>query len=186
MSDKLAAGNTKRPPKRVTPIGLSELRRMVEALPNSPKVTRDRALLLLGFAAGLRRSELVAVNVEDVEIIGDLGLIVSLRRSKKPGDARAIGIPYGRESCPVRAVQDWIKTSGIKGGPLFRPVDQAGTVSDRRISDRSVARIVQRAARRAGLNPAQFAGDSLRAGLAAAAAQAPPPFEQHDWKEVST
>jgi integrase len=162
-------------PHQVAPIGLKELQAMIAALPHSSKGIRDRALLLLGFAGALRRSELVALDVTDVTP-SDNGLVVMLRRSKtdQEGEGRTVGIPYGShlETCPVRAVQMWLQTSEITEGPIFRPVDQHGVIGLTRLSDRSVARIIQSSAKRAGLDPEQFAGHSLRAGLATAAAAA--------------
>jgi integrase len=72
----------------------------------------------------------------------------------------------------VRAVQAWLNLAEIDEGPIFRSVDQHGRIATVRLSDRSVARIIQTAAKRAGLDPDQFAGHSLRAGLATAAAAA--------------
>jgi integrase len=159
----------------VAPIGLQELKAMVAALPRSTKGIRDRALLLMGFAGALRRSELVALDVTNVTA-SDNGLLIMLRRSKtdQEGAGRTVGIPYGShlETCPVRAVQAWLQASEITKGPIFRPVDQHGIIASTRLSDRSVARIIQSAAKRAGLDPEQFAGHSLRAGLATAAAAA--------------
>lgn len=162
-------------PHQVAPIGLKELKAMVGALPQSTKGIRDRALLLLGFAGALRRSELVALDVTDVTPT-DNGLLIMLRRPKtdQEGEGRTVGIPYGShlETCPVRAVQAWFQSSEITEGPIFRPVDQHGVIGATRLSDRSVARIIQSSAKRAGLDPEQFAGHSLRAGLATAAAAA--------------
>jgi site-specific recombinase XerD len=162
-------------PDQVAPIAVRELRAMVEALPDTTKGTRDRALLLLGFAGALRRSELVALDFSDLKGV-DSGLLVTLRRSKTDQDAegRQVGIPYGShlETCPVRSVRAWLEVSAIGEGPVLRSVDQRGRIGSGRLADRSVARIIQDAAERAGLDPAQFAGHSLRAGLATAAAAA--------------
>lgn len=151
-----------------------ELRRLLATCdPQTFAGARDRALLLLGFAGGFRRSELVALDTADLEETGD-GLRVRLRRSKTDPEAhgREVGIPFGSHpgTCPVRAVRAWLSAIGAVTGPLFRPVDRHGAVGSGRLSDRGVARIVQRAARRAGLDPSRYAGHSLRAGLAIAAA----------------
>jgi integrase len=152
-----------------------DVRAMVAALPPSPTGRRDRALLLLGFAGAFRRSELVALDVEDVQRTRD-GLVVTLRRGKtdQEGQGRQIGIPYGSKllTCPVRALEDWQTAAGITRGPLFRPINRHGQIRARHLSDRSVALIVKRAARAAGLDPAIYAGHSLRAGLATSAAAA--------------
>jgi integrase len=117
----------------------------------------------------------VALNVADVAEDGN-GLVLTLRRSKtdQEGEGRTVGIPYGShlKTCPVRALRAWLVAVEISDGPIFRPVDQHGKISPSRLTDRSVARIIQTAARNAGLEPTQFAGHSLRAGLATAAAAA--------------
>jgi integrase len=118
---------------------------------------------------------LVALDVADLQFGRD-GLTVTLKRSKtdQEGAGQKKGIPYGSnpDTCPVRAVQDWMAAAQIKDGPLFRPLNRHGQVKAERLSDRAVARVVQRAAEAAGLDAAQYAGHSLRAGLATAAAQA--------------
>jgi site-specific recombinase XerD len=155
------------------PALVDDLTRMLEVLPWSVLGRRDRALLLLGFAGAFRRSELVGLDVADLEF-SRAGLVVTLRRSKTDQEAagRRVGIPYGaREvTCPVRALQDWLSMAGIGLGPVFRPVDRFGRVQPRRLSDKAVALVVKRHARTAGLDPARYAGHSLRAGLATSAA----------------
>jgi len=135
---------------------------------------RDRALLLLGFAGAFRRSELVALDVADVQQTRD-GLVVTIGRSKtdQEGAGRTVGIPYGGypQSCPVRALQDWLAAAGIAQGPLFRGLKNDGALLGR-LSDKGVARVVQRRAAAVGLDPTRYAGHSLRAGLATAAAAA--------------
>jgi integrase len=136
---------------------------------------RDRALLLLGWAGAFRRSELVALDVADLREVPE-GLVVTLRRSKtdQEGEGRKVGIPRARrpQLCPVAALKTWRADSGITEGPLFRAIDRWGNVQDQRLSDRAVALIVQRAAKRAGLDPSNRAGHSLRAGFCTEAARA--------------
>jgi site-specific recombinase XerD len=160
------------------PVVVDELRRMVDALPVSTLGVRDRALLLLGFAGAFRRSELVGLDVADVRVTGD-GLVVTIRRSKtdQEGAGREIGIPYGSspDTCPVRAVRAWLRARSIDGPALFCRIDRHGRQHPGRLSDRAVARVVQRTARAAGLDPALYAGHSLRAGLATSAAAADVP-----------
>jgi site-specific recombinase XerD len=161
-------------PRQKAPLVTRDLRRLLEATPvDTLAGLRDRALLLMGFAGGFRRSELVALDVDDVDESKD-GLRVVIRRSKadQEGASREVGLPRGQhpETCPVRALRIWRAEAGIDEGALFRPVSRHDTVAPRRLTDRGVARVVQRAARRAGLDPALYAGHSLRAGLATAAA----------------
>jgi site-specific recombinase XerD len=156
------------------PVATAELRRLLAATPADTLAgLRDRALLLLGFAGGFRRSELVAIDVSDLDETED-GLRVRIRRSKGDQEAagRDVGIPRGQHpaTCPVRAVRDWRQAAGILEGPVFRPVNRHDHVQPQRLSDKGVARIVKRAAERAGMDAAAYAGHSLRAGLATAAA----------------
>jgi integrase len=146
---------------------------VIQAGANELLAARDRALVLIGFAGAFRRSELVALDVEDVQVTGD-GLVMMLRRSKtdQQGEGRKVGIPYGStfDTCPVRAIKSWMDGSGITSGPLFRGVNRHGGLQDRRLTDQSVALVVKRYAQAAGLDPANYAGHSLRAGLVTTAA----------------
>lgn len=157
------------------PAVIEDVRLMVRALPSSLLGDRDRALLLVGFAGAFRRSELVGLDVADVNLTRD-GAIVTLRRSKtdQEGQGRKVGIPYGSrpDTCPVRALERWLEVSGLSEGPLFRPITRHGHMQPERLSDKAVALVVKRYAEAAGLDPAKYAGHSLRAGLATSAAAA--------------
>jgi integrase len=161
--------------RQVRPLTVPELRTMVEGLGTGPAGCRDRALLLLGFAGALRRSELVGLDVADITEGSD-GLTVHLRRSKtdQEGAGRNVGIPYGSNlaTCPVRAWRAWLEVSGITEGPAFRPVDRHDHIGTTRLSGQAVALVLKRHAARAGLDPTEVAGHSLRAGLATSAAAA--------------
>lgn len=148
----------------------------------SRKNLRDRALLLLGFAGAFRRSELVALNVSDIEETTE-GLRVTIRRGKTDQEAHGatIGIPRGKIACPVAAFSAWLTDAGIEAGSVFRPVGKGGRVLETRPTCRSVAAIVQRHAARVGLDPALFAGHSLRSGfLTSAAARGASIFKMAD------
>lgn len=158
------------------PARTSEVRAMVGALDLDRLIgVRDRALILIGFAGALRRSELVALDVANIDRTSD-GLVVHVQRSKtdQEGAGERLGLPYGSDplTCPVRALEAWTDASEITTGALFRPVTRHGHLATSRLSDRAVAEIVKRAARAAGLDPAVFAGHSLRAGLITSAAEA--------------
>jgi integrase len=150
-----------------------DIRAMVDACDTGLIGSRDRALVLLGFAGAFRRSELVALDIADCTF-GKDGLTVTLRRSKtdQDGAGRKIGIPYGSnpETCPVRTVQAWLAEAGADSGPLFRSINRHGQVQAGRLSGIDVARVVKKLAVRAGLDPAKYAGHSLRAGHATSAA----------------
>ena len=172
------------------PTVTEELRALVATLDaETPSGVRDRALLLLGFAGCFRRSELVALDFHHVAEHRD-GVVVSLAWSKtdQEGAGSEKGIPYGAhpETCPVRALKDWVALAGITEGPLFRPVSRHGCIASNRLTDKGVARVVKRAvlaAQEAAIasgnhaladtfNPKRYAGHSLRAGFITSAAAA--------------
>jgi integrase len=157
----------------VHPVTVPDLRTMLEGLGSDSVGCRDRALLLLGFAGALRRSELVGLDVTDVAEGAD-GLTLHLRRSKtdQEGAGRTLGIPFGSNpvTCPVRAWRAWLEVSGITEGAAFRPVDRHGHIGPTRLSAPAVALVLKRHAARAGLDASEVAGHSLRAGLATSAA----------------
>ncbi len=160
-------------PNSKTPTLTDDIRGMVNMLPSGLLGIRDRALLLVGFAGALRRSELVAIDRVDVEITRD-GLIVTLRRSKtdQEGVGRKVAIPFGSnpETCPVGSLESWLELSASSEGAIFRHVDRHGRIQPGRLSGYAVALIVKRSAAAAGLDPAKYAGHSLRSGLATSAA----------------
>jgi integrase len=160
-------------PTQKAPTLTDDIRAMIDATDAGIIGARDRALVLLGFAGAFRRSELVALDVEDC-IFGKDGLTVTLRRSKtdQDGQGRKVGIPYGSnpETCPVRTVQTWLEQACINSGPLFRSLNRHGQVQPGRLSGIDVARVVKKLAERAGLDAAKYAGHSLRAGHATSAA----------------
>ena len=129
---------------------------------------RDRALLLVGFVGALRRSELVALDVDDVAEHTN-GLVLTLNRSKtnQTGEQpELIVLPRASNParCPVTALQTWTALAGITTGPLFRAVTKANRPGDRALHPESVNDLVQAAAARAGL-PAGYSAHSLRAGF---------------------
>src|SRR5207245_2323082 len=160
-------------PVQKAPTLTDDIRAMVDSTDAGMIGSRDRALILLGFAGAFRRSELVSLDVEDCAF-GKDGLTVTLRRSKtdQQGAGRKIGIPYGSnpETCPVRTVQSWLEQTAITSGPVFRSINRHGQVQSGRLSCIDVARIVKKLAHRAGLDAEKYAGHSLRAGHATSAA----------------
>lgn len=155
-------------PRKVRAARTKVINALVAPLEAKPIDVRDRALLLLGFAGALRRSELVALDVADITE-DDNGLRVRLRRSKtdQEGEAMTIGLPYGSRpaTCPVRAWRAWRDLTSLPDGPAFRAVTRHGGISSTRLGDRAVARMIRRRALAAGLD-GDFAGHSLRAGFA--------------------
>ena len=134
---------------------------------------RDRALLLVGFALGLRRSELVAIELKDISPSPD-GVTIRIARSKtdQQGRGASLLLPYAESPnpCPVRALRAWLDASGITDGPVFRRLSRAGAIGTP-LTPQSVALIIKRRADAAGLDPREFAGHSLRSGYATQAAR---------------
>src|SRR5258706_9872008 len=149
------------------------------------KRLRDRALLLIGFAGALRRSELVALNIEDIEEAPD-GMKITIRHSKtdQEGAGQTIAIPFGKIACPVAALKEWIAAAGIGSGALFRSVNRYGKVGER-LTDQSVSDIVKEHAERLRLDPKQFAGQSVRAGVLTSAASRGASIFKDDGREPS-
>ena len=160
---------------RKAPLLIEDLRKMMTTLPDTLTGHRDRAVILLGFAGAMRRSELGALDVSDLELTKE-GFVVAIRRSKtdQTGKGRKIGIPLGQheETCPVRSLQKWLEQAKISEGPLFRKVNRFGRVEENRLVPYSVALIVKSAFKLIDRNPRRFGGHSLRAGLATSAAMA--------------
>ena len=146
----------------------SDVRRVVESLPDDLAGTRNRALLTLALASGLRRSELCGLDVSNVRFERD-GMVVFLRKSKtdQQQEGREIGINFGSTcaSCPVRSVTAWIDRAGITEGPLFRPM-RNGKVEDARLRPADFSRIVKR------YLGAEFSAHSTRSGHCTSAALA--------------
>ena len=159
--------------RQVEPILKNNLFDMVDGL-NGIKGVRDKALLLLGFAGGFRRSELVGLQYSDIGFVVQ-GLLVHLRKSKtdQQGEGRKIAIPFASGNvCTVRALKDWLEVSKIDSGALFRPVSRHGFIESSQLSAQAVAVIVKEQATKVGLDARKFSGHSLRAGLVTSAAQA--------------
>jgi integrase len=185
-NDRGVRANKKAPPMS------ADLRRTIQALPNNLQGHRDRALLLIGFAAGLRRAELAGLSVSQnlnasgwIEAAPD-GLIIQLSRSKtnQAGEEETIGVPFGIDEnvCPVRAYRNWLAVSGITEGPIFRAITRHGRMSEAALTGAAVALVVKRLIKQAGLADGltadeararadTFSGHSLRSGLATSAAE---------------
>jgi site-specific recombinase XerD len=147
------------------------VRAMLDTCGDDLQGLRDRALLALGFAGALRRSELVAVDLEDLAECPD-GYRLTVRRSKTDQEGLGYVIPIGRGARirPVEAVQDWIQAAGITGGALLLQVHRGDYVLPRRLTSGMVALVIKRRARLAGLDPRPLSGHSLRAGFCTSAA----------------
>mgnify|MGYP001089643535 CR=1 FL=1 len=175
-----------KPPRQKEAVLGDDIKAMVETLGHDLRGLRDRAILLLGFSGGLRRSEIVGLDVARdehsdgagwIEIFPDKGVLVTLR-GKTGWREVEVGRGSSDQSCPMVALETWIKFGRIARGPLFRRIFKDNkTVDVERLSDKHVARLVKRTALAAGVRAdlpegeraLLFAGHSLRAGLASSA-----------------
>ena len=148
--------------KAKKPILINELKLIIKAI--DKEKNRDKALILIGFAGGFRRSELVNIDYDDIEFVTE-GVKIIIKRSKtdQSGEGSVKAIPYfeNKEFCPVIALKDYVseKFSGKNKGKVFE------------ISDKSVALIIKKYAEKAGLDASRYAGHSLRSGFATTAAE---------------
>lgn len=169
--------------RKATAATPAELRPMVasRAPASTAAGARDRAMLLIGFGAALRRSELVALQVQDVQVVPGRGLRITIRRSKtdQEGAGRTVAIsanPLEPDFCALRAFEAWMshRRNARDGGgpdkPLFCGAHPTRPMSGQALCDKTVARLVKDSAEAAGLDPAMFSGHSLRRGFLTAAA----------------
>lgn len=160
-------------PRKAAALTVEDLRRVVPLLPDTLAGIRDRAILLLGFSAALRRSEIVALHIDDVTI-SDRGADVFLARSKTDqiGEGALVAVNRANGAlCPVAAVEAWIARADLSEGRLFRPVNRWGQIAAR-MHDQHIDRLCKEVARLIGKDPTKYSGHSLRAGLATSAADA--------------
>jgi site-specific recombinase XerC len=140
-----------KPQHPMKPLLKEDVLRILACMGDTLRDTRDRALLLVGFAGGFRRSELVGITMADLEYRRE-GVVVTLPRSKtdQEGQGRKVGIPYGRGSvCPVKSLQAWLGMTGITEGAVFQQVAKGGRLGGV-LSARAVADIVKERATQAG------------------------------------
>ena len=163
--------------RRVSPAMRDELVAMVDAIEDGITGVRDKALLLIGFSAALRRSELAALEVDRLHF-DRRGLLILLGKTKtdQAGAGAAIAVPRAKNGvyCPVTALKAWLgelKRAGHVSGPVFRRISKAGRIHTDPLNSASIARLVKAYAQKAGLDPSLYSGHSLRAGLATSSAQ---------------
>ena len=160
-----------RPTKQAGALMTDELTRLVATCDTTLTGRRDRALLLLGYAGALRRSELVAVEREHVQLTPDgLRLLIPRAKGDQTGKGVSIGLPRAGspERCPVRALEMWLEASGCRYGPVFRGIDNRGVISNRGLHPDAVRTILAKRAALAGVVVAsgeRLSPHGLRAGF---------------------
>lgn len=165
-------------PKPVKALMLDELRKMIDSITPDVRGDRDRAMILVGYTAALRRSEVVALQIQHL-VFSEKGLLILIPRSKADQEAAGqhVAVPFANDEryCAVRALKHWLARAKLdeeKVGTVFRKVFDNKIVDDKMMSPQTVKDIVKRWAEKAGLDPKRVAGHSLRAGFATSAAVA--------------
>ena len=149
------------------PLLINDLKLIINVLDNIKgninKRLRDKAILLIGFSGGFRRSELVNIDYEDLEFVNE-GVKIFIKRSKtdQSGEGSIKAIPYFDNEiyCPVKTLKNWLNEEKIKTGKIFN------------VSDKTIALIIKKYSNLAGFDSNKYAGHSLRSGFATSAAEA--------------
>jgi len=137
------------------------------------KKFRDRSILLIGFSGGFRRNEIISLDYDDLDFVTE-GLKINLKRSKTDqfGEGSVKGLPYFDNSqyCPVISLKKWIEVSNIGSGPLFRRFSKGSKLTENRLTDQTVALLIKKYLKLAGIESKNYSGHSLRSGFATSAA----------------
>ncbi len=159
-------------PRRVKALRENQILAMLGSCGENLHGLRDAAVLSLGFAAALRRSELCSLQTEDIERKEENGVLVHVKQSKTDalGIGQKVAVIEGKAIKPIARLQHWLNASGIAHGYVFQTLLRGGVVSGRPLDPGDVARVVKRHARRIGLEPSDYSGHSLRAGFVTSAA----------------
>jgi len=161
------------------PLSIESLKKIVSTINknqsiNLNKKIRDKALILVGFSGGFRRSELVGLNYQDIEFVNE-GVKILIRKSKTDqyGEGFVKALPYFSNSifCPVLSLKKWLDTLTIKNESIFKKISKSGRILNNQLTDQSVALILKYHMCQANLDPSNFSGHSLRSGFATAAAE---------------
>ena len=159
-------------PRRVKALREHQILAMLNSCNSSVYGLRDAALLSLGFAAALRRSELCDLRIDDLSRKGKEGMAIRVRRSKtdQEGTGQTIAVLAGKIVRPVEHVERWLSAANIRTGFVFQTLLVGGVSSGRPLDPGDVARVVKRYAHKVGLDPREYSGHSLRAGFVTSAA----------------
>jgi len=154
---------------------LKEIINVIDDIKNDEiKKFRDRSILLIGFSGGFRRNEIISLDYEDLNFVEE-GLKIIVKRSKTDqfGEGSVKAIPYfdNGQYCPVISVQKWIEISNISSGSLFRRLSKGSKLTENRLTDQSVALLLKKYLKLAGMDSKNYSGHSLRSGFATSAAE---------------
>ena len=162
------------------PLLINQLKLVIDAIDNDSydetgiRKLRDKTIILLGFAGGFRRIELISIDFEDLEFVSE-GVKKFIRKTKTDqfGEGMFKGLPYfdNQKFCPVLHLKRWLKVSGIKSGPIFKRFSKGLILGKNRLTDQSVALLLKKYLLKAGIENQNYSGHSLRSGFATASAE---------------
>ena len=160
------------------PLLINNLKKIINAIDEEKneeiKKLRDRSIILIGFSGGFRRNEIVSLDFDDLDFVQE-GLKIRIKRSKTDqfGEGSLKGLPYFDNSqyCPVVSILKWIEISKINSGALFRRFTKGSKLSDKRLSNQTVALLIKDYLNLAGIESRNYSGHSLRSGFATSAAE---------------
>ena len=162
------------------PILINHLKLMIEAIDKDTsdetgiRKLRDKTIILLGFAGGFRRIELISIDFEDLEFVSE-GVKIFIRKSKTDqfGEGMIKGLPYftNQQYCPVWHLKKWLEVSKIKSGPIFKRFSKGLLLGKNRLTDQSVALFLKKYLSEAGIENKNYSGHSLRSGFATVSAE---------------
>ena len=161
------------------PLLINSLKKIIDVIDKENKEeikkSRDRSIILIGFSGGFRRNEIVSLDFDDLDFVSE-GLKINLKKSKTDqfGEGLVKGLPYFDNSlyCPVLSIKKWIEISNIESGPLFRRFSKGSKLSNNRLTDQTVALLIKKYLKLAGIESKNYSGHSLRSGFATSAAEA--------------
>ena len=161
------------------PLLINNLKKIINVIDEQKKekikILRDRTIILIGFSGGFRRNEIVSLDFDDLDFVEE-GLKINIKRSKTDqfGAGSTKGLPYFENSqyCPVVSIKKWIEISKINSGALFRRFTKGSNLSEKRLTDQTVALLIKEYLGLAGIDSTNYSGHSLRSGFATSAAEA--------------
>ena len=164
--------------KSKKPILISHLKQLIDVIDKQNnkdiKKLRDRSIILIGFSGGFRRNEIVSLDYDDLDFVEE-GVKIQIRRSKTDqfGEGSIKALPYFDSSqyCPVTSLKNWIEISRITSGPVFRRFVKGSKLSEKRLTDQTVALLIKEYLNLAGIDSKHYSGHSLRSGFATSAAE---------------
>ena len=160
------------------PILISSLKIIIDVIDQQNreeiKKLRDRSIILIGFSGGFRRNEIVSLDYDDLDFVPE-GLKINIKRSKTDqfGEGSKKALPYFDNSqyCPVVSLKKWIDKTNINSGSLFRRFSKGSKLTEKRLTDQTVALLIKEYLQLAGINSKNYSGHSLRSGFATSAAE---------------